>query len=385
MNGKALPEHSTLESTLPLSAAPSGLIALCGATISIIFCYGQILISLITPLLGMAAFELNIHVQAIFMWLFGLVTVYGLARDRQVVGSLLPLTVGIVAVLIIAGTLYAYYDIRVLILGYALLVISALLNQIMMLGSLKGQVEARAAELSDLNSSLEMKVEAQVSEIDRLARLKRFLAPEVADLITNEGKESLLDSHRRQIACLFCDIREFTPLTETLEPEEVMEILQTFHETMGGLIAESGGTIGARAGDSVMVFFNDPLPCDEPSFEAAVLALRMRDAFIEVRAKWERLGNKVGIGFGIGSGYATLGIVGDLSRRDYTAIGKVVNLASRLCDQAAVDEILMDRRAYLEAEARIVADTPRALDLKGIGAGIDAFPLKGLRQETDPS
>jgi class 3 adenylate cyclase len=315
------------------------------------------------------------------MWLFGLVTVYGLWRDRQTLQSSIPLLVGIVAVLIIAGTLYTIYDIRVLILGYALLVISALLNQIMMLGSLKEQVEARAAELSDLNSSLETKVEAQVSEIDRLARLKRFLAPEVADLITNEGKESLLNSHRRQIACLFCDIRDFEALTEALEPEEVMEILQTFHETMGGLITESGGTIGARAGDSVMVFFNDPLPCDEPSREAAILALRMRDAFIEVRQKWERLGNLIGIGFGIGSGYATLGIVGDRSRRDYTAIGKVVNLASRLCDQANPDEILMDRRAYLEAEAAIAVDAPRSLTLKGIGDGIEAYPLISLKDQ----
>ncbi len=385
MSSDALFEKTNTEPSPIDRSGPFGLIALVGATISVIFCYGQILISLITPLFGMAAFELNIHVQAIFMWLFGLVTVYGLARDRQAVGSAIPLIVAVVAVLIIAGTLYTFYDIRVLIVGYALLVIAALLNQIMMLGSLKEQVEARAAELTDLNNNLEMKVEAQVSEIDRLARLKRFLAPEVADLITNEGKEDLLDSHRRQISCLFCDIRDFTPLTETLEPEEVMEILQTFHETMGRLIAESGGTIGARAGDSVMIFFNDPLPCDEPSREAAALALSMRAAFIDARKKWERLGNKVGIGFGIGSGYATLGIVGDRSRRDYTAIGKVVNLASRLCDQAGADEILMDRRAYLEAEPAILVDAPRALDLKGIGEGIDAFPLRALREDASIS
>lgn len=368
----------TNETPSVVGATPFGLIALLGATISIVFCYGQVLISLITPLLGLAAFELNLHAQAIFMWLFGLVTVYGLWRDRRILQSSIPLVVGVVAVLFIAGTLYTIYDIRLLILGYALLVISALLNQIMMLASLKAQVEARAAQLSDLNTSLETQVEAQVSEIDRLARLKRFLAPEVADLITNEGKENLLSSHRRQIACLFCDIRNFTPLTEALEPEEVMEILQTFHETMGGLIAESGGTIGSRAGDSVMVFFNDPLPCDEPSLEAARLSLRMRDAFVEARKKWERLGNEIGIGFGIGSGYATLGIVGDRSRRDYTAIGKVVNLASRLCDQAGADEILMDRRAYLEVESAVSVAPSRSLDLKGIGQGIGAFPLLSI-------
>jgi hypothetical protein len=271
MSGGAFFEKANPQLLANANGAPFGLVALVGATVSIIFCYGQILISLITPILGLAAFELNIHVQAIFMWLFGLVTVYGLARDRRAVGNAIPLAVGVIAVMIIAGTLYTVYDIRVLILGYALLVISALLNQIIMLHSLKQQVEARAAELSDLNNNLELKVKAQVGEIDRLARLKRFLTPEVADLIINEGKEDLLNSHRQQIACLFCDIRNFTPLTETLEPEEIMEILQTFHETMGRLITESGGTIGSRAGDSVMVFFNDPLPCDEPSREAAVL------------------------------------------------------------------------------------------------------------------
>jgi class 3 adenylate cyclase len=383
MSGGAFFEKANPQLLANANGAPFGLVALVGATVSIIFCYGQILISLITPILGLAAFELNIHVQAIFMWLFGLVTVYGLARDRRAVGNAIPLAVGVIAVMIIAGTLYTVYDIRVLILGYALLVISALLNQIIMLHSLKQQVEARAAELSDLNNNLELKVKAQVGEIDRLARLKRFLTPEVADLIINEGKEDLLNSHRQQIACLFCDIRNFTPLTETLEPEEIMEILQTFHETMGRLITESGGTIGSRAGDSVMVFFNDPLPCDEPSREAAVLALRMRSAFIAARKKWERLGNKISIGFGIGSGYATLGIVGDRSRRDYTAIGKVVNLASRLCEQAGPDEILMDRRAYLESEPAVLVDTSRALSLKGIGEGIEAFPLQAIREESN--
>jgi class 3 adenylate cyclase len=200
-------------------------------------------------------------------------------------------------------------------------------------------------------------------------------------MITSEGKEGLLDSHRRYIACPFCDIRDFTPLSESLEPEEVMEVLQVYHEKIGALIAASGGTIGFRAGDGVMVFFNDPLPCDHPSLEAATLALAMRDAFAEARRKWERLGSRLAIGIGIASAYATLGLVGDTGRRDYTAIGNVVNLASRLCNQATEDEILLDQRAFLDAEEWIIADAPRTLDLKGIGQAIQVFTLRSLRPE----
>jgi class 3 adenylate cyclase len=338
---------------------PFGLLAMVGASISLAFCYGQVLISLMMPAFGMAPFELNIHLQAVFMWLFGLVSVYGLARDRRAHGSVVPLATGAFAVLIIAGTLYTYYDVRLLIMGYVLLVIAALLNQIKMLNSLKWQVEARASELGRLNDTLEQRVATQVGEIQRLARLKRFLAPEVAEMITSEGKERLLDSHRRYIACLFCDIRDFTPPSENLEPEEVMEVLQVYHEKIGALIAASRGTIGFRAGDGVMVFFNDPLPCDHPSLEAAKLALAMRDTFDDARRKWERLGSRLAIGIGIASGYATLGLVGATGRRDYTAIGNVVNLASRLCDQACDDEILLDQRAFRDAEEWIVADAPR--------------------------
>jgi class 3 adenylate cyclase/uncharacterized membrane protein len=374
-------DHGYTEAVASPWQPPFGLVAMVGASVSLAFCYGQVLISLIAPVLGMPAFELNIHVQAVFMWLFGLVTVYGLARDRRAHGSVVPLAAGACAALIIAGTLYMFYDVRVLIMGYVLLVIAALLNQIKMLNSLKWQVEARASELGRLNDTLEQRVATQVGEIQRLARLKRFLAPEVAEMITTEGKEALLDSHRRYIACLFCDIRDFTPLSENLEPEEVMEVLQVYHERIGALIAASGGTIGFRAGDGVMVFFNDPLPCDHPSLEAARLALAMRDAFAEARRKWERLGSKLAIGIGIASGYATLGLVGDTGRRDYTAIGNVVNLASRLCDQASDDEILLDRRAFLDAEAWLVADPPRAFDLKGIDSGIEVFTLRSLKPE----
>ena len=362
---------------------PFGFVAFVGAATSLVFCYVQVLISLMAPLFGLAAFEMNLHLQAVFMWAFALVTVSGLARDRRHHHSNLPLILSGAAVLIIAGTLYTYYDIRILILGYVLLVISALLNQNRILVSLNKEVRTQARQLGELNSTLEKRVESQVAEIGRLARLKRFLAPEVADLITSEGNESLLDHHRRYIACLFCDIRDFTPLTEELEPEEVMNVLQTFHESLGRLIAKRGGTIGYRAGDGLMVFFNDPLPCDAPVFEAASLALEMKSTFIDARREWERLGHKLGLGMGIAGGYATLGFVGYEGRFDYTAIGNVVNIASRLCDNAGDGEILINQRAYLDIEGEVQAERRGPLDLKGVGKQVESYHVVKLSEGGD--
>ena len=262
---------------------PLGTLALAGASLSLVFCYAQVLIALTGPLLGFQIFEINIHVQAVFMWLFGLVTVAGLYRDSRIHGSRWPLSSGCLAVLVIAGTLYTFYDVRVLIIGYVLLVIAALFNQIEIMKSLKRKVEQQSAELRRFNESLEREVEQQVSRNARLQRLTRFLSPEVVEIITSEGREGLLESHRRYIACLFCDIRDFTALSSELEPEEVMEILGAFHETVGRLVAASRGTIGYRAGDGLMVFFNDPLPSDHPSADAALLALQIRESFHELR------------------------------------------------------------------------------------------------------
>jgi len=355
-----------------------GSLAFAGAAASLAFCYGQVLISLLAPLFGLAEFELNIHVQAVFMWGFALVTVVGLYRDRRSHGRALPLAVSAGAVAVIVFTLYGFYDIRILILGYVLLVIAALLNQSLMLATLHGEVAARAGELRALNDTLEQRVEDQVSEIERLARLKRFLSTEIADLITSEGRESLLDSHRAVIACLFCDVRNFTAFSEAVEPEEVMDVLQVVHAQMGRLIAAHGGTIGYRAGDGLMVIFNDPVPCDGPVARAVRLALEMRSAFGEIQAHWRRLGHEVGLGIGIAHGYATLGLIGSEGRYDYTAIGNVVNIAARLCDAAGDGEILIDGRARIEVEGAAQTEPAGSLDLKGVGKPVEAFRVVGV-------
>jgi len=364
--------------SLLVKKLPFGSLAFLGAGLSLITCYATVIVSLTGPLFGISGFEFNPHLQAVMMWVFVLLAVLGLARDRRHHQNSLPLSVGGAAFALIVGTLYTFYDDRIVILGYVLLVAAAFLNQNTMLVRLNEAVQNQARELVELNDTLEQRVERQVTEIEGLARLKRFLGPEVANLVTSAGKESLLDSHRRYIACLFCDIRDFTRLSESIEPEEVMEILQTYHEQLGRLVAQRRGTIGYRAGDGLMVFFNDPIPCEAPVLEAVRLAIEMRDAFAGVHESWDKLGYRFGFGVGVASGYATLGVVGFEGRFDYTAIGNVVNLAARLCDRAEDGQILIDRRARADIEDCAEFTPVGALDLKGFARPIDAYKLRRL-------
>ena len=357
---------------------PFGFLAYAGVGMSLLFCYANILVVLFAPLMGLSPSGINPHVQAVAMWLFALVAVIGLLKNAMQHGDRWPLVLGVAGLAVIVGTLYTYYDILILILGYLLLVAGALLNPVRLLADLNRSVRTQAAELARLNDSLEQRVGLQVEEIERLARLKRFLSSEVADLITTEGKESLLESHRRLIACLFCDVRNFTAFSDAVEPEEVMDVLQSVHQNMGRLVAAHGGTIGYRAGDGLMVVFNDPLPCDDPVSRAAKLALEMRGAFTEVQDHWRKLGHDIGFGIGISYGYATLGLIGSEGRFDYTAIGNAVNIAARLCDRAEDGEILIDHRAQVEIEDKAEAEALGALDLKGVGKPVDAYRIIGF-------
>jgi class 3 adenylate cyclase/HAMP domain-containing protein len=235
------------------------------------------------------------------------------------------------------------------------------------------QIEAQAVELADLNQGLEIRVDEQVTQIERLGRLRRFLSPHVADLIVQRGEDSLLQSHRRQIATVFCDLRGFTAFSETGEPEDVMEILQNYHETIGRLIHEYEGTIDHRAGDGLMVIFNDPLPCEDPARRAVSLAVAMRDHIRGLTADWYRLGHKLGFGVGVSFGYATLGMVGFEGRFDYTANGSEVNLASRLCDEAEDGQILLGERTYAALDGCVEVEPAGIFDLKGFQQSITAY------------
>ena len=379
MHSPALSEDSRIAT----SRLPFGLLAYFGAGASILVCYGKVLILATIASLGFGRLEFNPHLQALLMWILGVVALVGLYRDRQFHDRQYPLILGAIGVFIIIATLYTHYDPRIEVSGYILLVVAALLNQNARLIQLNREVETQsrtvanqAKELVALNETLEQRVSDQVEEIEKLARLKRFLAPEVAQVVLAEHKESMLESHRSYIVTLFCDIRGFTGFSEDMEPEEVMEVLQSYHQNMGKLVAKFGGTIDHRAGDGLMVFFNDPIPCDQPELKAVDLAISMRELFDELNIAWEKQGYHLGFGIGIASGYATLGIVGFEDRYDYTANGNAVNIASRLCDAAVNGQILISKKTYLAVENQVEVSEIGEQELKGIGKPVAVFDLK---------
>jgi DNA-binding response OmpR family regulator len=218
--------------------------------------------------------------------------------------------------------------------------------------------------------------------IERQAgRLRRFLSPQLVELIESSTDDSALTSHRRKVAVLFCDLRGSTAFSEATEPEEFMAALSEFHAVTGDLVTEFNATVGHFAGDGFMVFFNDPVPCDNPAESAVRLAVAMRDAMGTVKQRWARLGHEVGFGVGIALGYATLGEVGFQARRDYTAIGRVVALASRLCDEASDGEILVSPQVQDAAEGVMKSERLAELTLKGFHKPIAPYNVLGLVED----
>lgn len=212
------------------------------------------------------------------------------------------------------------------------------------------RIKALHDQVQALNTGLAAKVEAQVAEIERVGRLRRFLAPQLAQAIISAGDEKILENHRREIAALFCDLRGFTAFAETAEPEDIMTLLAEYHGAVGPLIRKHEGTLGRFTGDGMLVFFNDPLPCPDPAARAARLAIEMRDAIGGLVPAWTKRGHALGFGIGMAQGYATLGRIGFEDRFDYTAIGAVINLAARLCSDATDGQILTSGRLAAAVE-----------------------------------
>lgn len=237
---------------------------------------------------------------------------------------------------------------------------------------------AQAAELAELNLTLESRVSAQVDELERLGRLRRFLSPQLADLVVSGGDEALLTSHRREITVVFCDLRGFTAFSETAEPEEVMAVLGEFHKELGHLIFEFGGTLERFAGDALMMFFNDPFPCPDPPLQAVRMAVAMQERIAELRAGWQKRGHDLALGIGIAVGYATLGRIGFEGRYDYGAVGSVVNLGARLCGEALGGQILLADRAYAAVEGKVVGQPLGPLTLKGFHRPVQAYLVADL-------
>jgi class 3 adenylate cyclase len=230
----------------------------------------------------------------------------------------------------------------------------------------------RTEEVQTLNEQLERRVTDQVGEIERMGRLRRFLSPQVADLIV-VGTEKQLESHRREITALFCDLRGFTGFSESADPEDVMTLLREYHEALGASIIKYSGTLERYAGDGVMVVFNDPVPVENPALQAVLMALEMRDAIGALTETWRQLGHEIGFGIGIAHGFATLGTIGFEGRFDYAAIGTVSNVASRLCDEAKPGQILISPRVLMAVEEAVTVETVGEFVLKGIRRPLAAY------------
>jgi adenylate cyclase len=228
-------------------------------------------------------------------------------------------------------------------------------------------------DLNKLNQQLEQRVADQVSEIERMGRLRRFLPPQVADLIVASGTEKQLESHRREITALFCDLRGFTGFSESSDPEDVIALLREYHAAIGEIINKYGGTLERYAGDGVMVVFNDPIPVDNPALQAVLMAIDMRTAIGTLIEKWRKLGHDIGFGIGIAHGFATLGTIGFEGRFDYAAIGTVSNVASRLCDEAKPGQILISPRVLMAVEDAVSVEPVGEFKLKGISRPLTAY------------
>jgi class 3 adenylate cyclase/putative methionine-R-sulfoxide reductase with GAF domain/DNA-binding FrmR family transcriptional regulator len=238
---------------------------------------------------------------------------------------------------------------------------------------LLSELRHRTEQIAKLNQQLEQRVADQVGEIERMSRLRRFLPPQVADLIVASGTEKQLESHRREITALFCDLRGFTGFSESSDPEDVMALLRDYHAAIGQIIIKYSGTLERYAGDGVMVVFNDPVPVENPALQAVLMALEMRDAIGALTETWHRWGHDIGFGIGIAHGFATLGTIGFEGRFDYAAIGTVSNVASRLCDEAKPGQILINPRVLTKVENAVTVEPVGEFTLKGIRRPMMAY------------
>jgi adenylate cyclase len=246
-------------------------------------------------------------------------------------------------------------------------------------------ISGQAAELETWNRELEERVQTQLAALERAGRLRRFLSPQMAELILDSGDESFLESHRREIVVVFCDLRNFTAFAESSEPEELMAVLSEYHGALGDLVYRFEGTLDRFTGDGLMVVFNDPLPCEDASLRAIRMAVAMRTRVRDLAESWSRHGHDLGFGVGIAQGYATLGRIGFEGRYEYTALGSVVNLAARLCAVAKPWQILVSQRVLTDVEDLVVHTPAGDLELNGFSRPVRAYDVKGVDTARVPS
>jgi adenylate cyclase len=234
-------------------------------------------------------------------------------------------------------------------------------------------IKAQAAELAELNRTLEERVHAQVGELERLRRLRRFLSPQLADAVVSSGDETILASHRRQVAMFFADLRGWSSFVDAVEPEELMCVLGEFHDVIGRLVKRFEATVGFLEGDGVQLFFNDPIEIPDAPLRAVRMGCALRQEMVELTGEWSKRGHDLDFGVGIALGYATCGEVGFEGRSDYAAIGAVTNLAARLADEATGGQILIAQRLYAEVENDVDVEPAGEFVLKGFQRPVLAF------------
>ncbi len=232
--------------------------------------------------------------------------------------------------------------------------------------------------MEEWNRDLSEKVTRQVEEIQRISRLKRYLSPQIAETVLRED-ENLFKSHRREITVVFVDLRGFTAFSDSAEPEEVMEVLHGYHAEMGRLVFQFEGTLVRFAGDGIMIFFNDPIPCANHTEKATRMALEMQARAVELRKDWLKKGYELDVGVGLAAGFATIGNIGFEGRMDYDAIGNVMNLAARLCAEAKGGQILIDQKTLSKIEELVVTESLESLNVKGLSRPVSAFTIINLK------
>ena len=245
-------------------------------------------------------------------------------------------------------------------------------------------ITSQAAELTELNRTLEERVQTQVVELERVRKLRRFLSPQLVDAIVSSGDDAILRSHRRKVAMLFADLRGWTNFVDAVEPEELMQVLGEFHSVIGGLVRRFDATVGFLEGDGVQLFFNDPQEIPDAPLRAVRLACALREEMAEVTPAWRKRGYELGLGVGVALGYATCGEVGFEGRSDYAAIGAVTNLASRLADEAAAGQVLIAQGLYSEIETDVDVEPVREFILKGFQRPVAAFSVIAVSKPTAP-
>jgi class 3 adenylate cyclase len=241
------------------------------------------------------------------------------------------------------------------------------------------RIKALHDQVAEWNKTLEQRVTEQVAEIGLMNKLKGFLSPQIAKVVLSSGGEKLLQSHRRDVTVVFCDLRGFTAFTETAEPEDTIAMLQEYYRCLGESIDRFEGTLEHFAGDGLLTVFNDPIPCEDPCARAVRMAVEMRERVAALAQKWRRFGYQFGFGVGIAAGHATLGSIGYEGRCHYSTTGQVVNLAARLCAQAADGQILVDGRVQVAVEPIVGTEPVGELELKGFHRAIRAFNVRELK------